>query len=134
MGYLIDTCIFIRQERNKGSLNNFLSKYPNEKMAISAITAAELLHGVFRAKDDSIKNKRKAFVESILDHVPILNFNLGCARIYAEVWAQLLSKGKTVSPHDLQIGCTALCVGMKLLTYNKKDFLSIPGLEIESFT
>lgn len=133
MGFLIDTCIFIKHERENKPLYDFLSKYSEEKVAISVITAAELLHGIFRAKNAAIKIKRQAFVENILSNVPSLEFDLSTARIYAQVWAEMAVKGKTVSAHDLQIGSTALNHGLTLITDNKKDFEKIPGIKIADF-
>lgn len=130
MGFLIDTCIFIQHERDNASLHDFLIKYNDESVAISVITAAELLHGIFRAKDSAIKIKRQAFVESILTQLPTLEFDLSTARIYAQIWAELAQKGKSIAAHDLQIGSTALNHGLTLITYNTKDFLRIPGLKM----
>lgn len=130
MGFLIDTCIFIRYERESTLLHEFLVKYNDENVGISVVTAAELLHGVFRAHTPAIRIKRQAFVESILSQMPALEFDLSTARIYAQVWAELAQKGKQVAPHDLQIGSTALNHGLTLITYNKKDFSKIPGLKI----
>lgn len=130
MGYLIDTCLFIDHERQKKSFLDFLDKFPNQHVAISVITAAELLHGVHRANKQALRLKRKAFVETIISEIPILDFDLKAARIYSEVWAKLLSKGMMISAHDLQIGSTALCHGLDIVTSNKKDFIKIPGVKI----
>lgn len=130
MGFLIDTCILIRYERDNMPLHDFLVEYAHENVAISVVTAAELLHGIFRAQNSAIKIKRQAFVESIITQIPTLEFDLSTARIYAQVWADLARKSKTIAPHDLQIGSTALNHGLTLLTYNKKDFTKIPGLKI----
>lgn len=130
MGYLIDTCLLIDQERRRKSFMDFLGKFPDRDIAISVITAAELLHGIHRAGKQSIKLKRKAFVETILSEIPIIDFDLKIARIYSEIWAKLLAKGMMISAHDLQIASTALCYGLDLVTYNKKDFTKVPGIKI----
>ena len=58
MGTLLDSSVLIRLERS-GSL---LTIGDNEEVAIAAITASELLHGVHRA-DPQRRAQREAFVE-----------------------------------------------------------------------
>lgn len=131
MAFLIDTCIFIAEERKQKNLHDFLQKKTDETLAISVITAAELLHGVHRAKNPETKNKRQVFVEQILQSVPVLDFGLITARIYAQIWAELAHRGKIISAHDLQIAATAMHHNLTLITFNTKDFLPVPGLKMQ---
>lgn len=128
MGFLIDTSILIHTERALTTLDTLLSKLGDENTGISVITAAELLHGIHRAENQGTKLKRSAFVEAVLEKIPIYPFDLKAARLYAALWAQLTKKGTPIGTHDLQIGATALSLGYAILTYNEKDFSRIPGL------
>ena len=92
--------------------------------------AAELLHGVHRAEDASRRSRREAFVETTLERLPVLPFNLDTARIHARIWAELASQGVSIGAHDLLIAATALSVGGRVATRDLRSFPRIPGLEI----
>ena len=76
MGFLIDSNILIAAERGLFSLPNWAATLADTPLALSAITASELLHGIHRAKEPSIAQKRLRFVEYILDLFPIIPFDL----------------------------------------------------------
>jgi predicted nucleic acid-binding protein len=46
---LIDSGVFIAAERGAFDLGSWLGARPEETFAISAVSASELLHGVYRA-------------------------------------------------------------------------------------
>jgi predicted nucleic acid-binding protein len=132
MGLVIDTNFFIDIEKNQlqiEKLDNF-SSYG--EAYIASVTASELLIGIHLANDISIKLRRSAFVESILETIPLLNFDEKVARTYAEIYAYFLKlRSKSSSNvHDLQIAATALAHGYPLLTSNVQDFEKIPGIKI----
>jgi len=102
----------------------------DEAVAITAITASELLHGCHRAKDAGVRARRSAFVEALLEAIPVLPFGLAEARRHAELWAELLRRGAMIGPHDLQIGATALAQGLGLVTLNQREFGRVPGLRV----
>ncbi len=101
---------------------------------LSVITVAELLHGVHRADSTKRRLKRSAYVEKVIESFPIYKFDISIARIYAELWSDLRSKGIQIGAHDLIIGATALSHGFSVATYNIKHFERIEGLKIENLT
>lgn len=130
MGILIDTNIFILAEKNKFSLttSDILTDAP---VYMSAITVSELLLGVHHA-DAKRRVRRSAFVEAILQSMPILPFTLETARVHAELFSYLSKKGKLIGAHDLLIAATALAHDCRLFTHNVREFKQVPGLEIQS--
>ena len=76
MGFLIDTSVLIAAERGRCSLADLVCDLAGESLALAAITASELLHGVHRAIDPNVAEKRSRFVEYILDLFPVLPFDL----------------------------------------------------------
>ncbi|MEQ9321502.1 MAG: type II toxin-antitoxin system VapC family toxin [Polyangiaceae bacterium] len=126
MGYLIDTSIFVAIER--GDLS--ASDVPEEPVAISAITASELLHGVHRADTAQRRGRRAAFVETVLEALPVLAIDLAVARSHAQIWADLRARGTIIGAHDLLIGATALAHGLTLATRNERHFRRIDGLKV----
>src|SRR5260370_40010999 len=88
MALLIDSSVLIAEERGERALEVLLSKAPDEDLAIAAITAAELLHGVHRA-DRAHRPAREAYVEHVLDTIPVIAFGTLAARAYARLSAEL---------------------------------------------
>lgn len=84
------------------------------------------------ADNISVKLKRSAFVERILETIPLLNFDEKVARVYAEIYAYCLKPRakSSANVHDLQIAATALAYGYPVLTSNVQDFEKIPGIII----
>jgi predicted nucleic acid-binding protein len=130
MGTLIDSSVLIASERGQFDLEAALAAQAEEQFAISAITASELLHGLYRAKTAAQRNRREAFLEGLLAKLPVIPFDLIVARIHARVWAQLAAKGVTVGPHDLLIAATALATDSTVATRDERSFPRIPGLSI----
>lgn len=131
MGVILDTSVLIAWERKASALESLAARRPDEQVGLSVITAAELLHGVHRADTTARRLRRSAYVEQVLASFPTYDFDLGVARIYAELWATLERKGKKVSAHDLIIGATAVSRGESVVTFNRRDFDKIPGLSVE---
>ncbi|MEP7326308.1 MAG: PIN domain-containing protein [Gemmatimonadota bacterium] len=130
MGVIVDTSLLIAAERGAIRLEALLETLGSEPVGIAAITASELLHGCHRAVDAATRTRRAAFVEAILDAVPVLPFGLTEARRHAELWANLSREGAMVGPHDMLIGATALARGDALATLNQLEFHRIAGLRL----
>jgi tRNA(fMet)-specific endonuclease VapC len=130
MGTLVDSSILIDAERGAFDLDRLLDQSADMELAISAITASELLHGVHRAPKKNQRARREAFVERLLEVWPVLPFDLTAARMHSRIWAGLASKGISMGAHDLMIGATALANGLALATRDKRSFPNIPGLQV----
>ena len=52
------------------------------------------------------------------------------ARVHADLWAGLATKGQLIGAHDLWIAATAVSHGMSLATGNVNEFERIPGLRL----
>jgi tRNA(fMet)-specific endonuclease VapC len=130
VGTLIDSSVLISLGRGPLDVHRAVAGHGDEQVAIAAITASELLHGVRRAATTSQRQRRETFVERMLSVLPILPFDGVTARIHASLWANLASKGKTVGAHDLLIAATAIAAGYRVLTRDRRSFGKIPGLEV----
>ena len=133
MARLIDSSVFIGLERRGTTMKALPDVTPNkdEHVALAAITAAELLAGVERADSPGRRVMRQSFVESVLDTLPVVSFDLLAARLHARLWADLLSRGLPTGAHDLLIAATALAHGYGILTDNLRHFRHIPGLDLQ---
>ena len=131
MASLIDSSVLIDVERGRVVLGVLLEGRGDRGIAMAAITAAELLHGVHRLRASKRKTRAEAVVETLLSSIPVLPFDLVCARAHARLGAELSRRGITVGTHDLMIGATALARGLSVITSDQRSFPRIPGLEIE---
>ena len=127
---MIDTSVIIRIEREDSSLNEFFASFEGEEAAISAITASELLVGVYRAASESRRKRRESFTEYVLGGLSVLAFDLAVARTHSRLWAELTTAGNMIGLHDLMIAATAVTNGLSVLTYNLREFSKVPGLDV----
>lgn len=131
MGVILDSSEIILLERNRGVVENLVAGREGEAFGISVVTVAELLHGVERADTEIRKIRRQAFVEKVIEMIPVFPFDMGVARIYARIWASLVQRGFTVGSHDLIIAATAISLDYTVITANRRDFEKIEGLRLE---
>jgi tRNA(fMet)-specific endonuclease VapC len=131
MGVILDSSEIIALERNRGIVENLVAGREDEPFGISVVTVAELLHGVERADTETRKIRRQAFVEKVIETIPVFPFDIGVARIYARIWASLMQRGFTVGAHDLIIAATAISLDYTVITANRRDFEKIAGLRLE---
>lgn len=133
MGVLIDASVLIGYERGGSAIEQRLAGREDEEFFVSVVTASELLHGVHRAKGADVRARRSAFVEAVLSRFPLLSIDLPTARTHAQLWAELVSTGKMIGPHDLWIAAACIAYGLTLVTENVREFERVPGLAIESW-
>jgi len=129
MGLIIDTSVFVRWERS-GRKIDFSAWDDQGEAALSVITASELLVGVQLADSEARRQRRSAFVESVLAQIPIRAFTLEVARVHAELFATLSRSGRMIGAHDLMIAATARHDDCAVLTTNVAEFEQVPGLQV----
>jgi predicted nucleic acid-binding protein len=100
------------------------------ELAISAMSAGELLHGCWRADSPARRARREEFVEAGLGALPVVALTLPIMRVFAEVDARLRASGSKLPTSDLLIGATALCRGDEVVTGNTRHFDKVPGLAV----
>lgn len=127
---ILDASVFIEAERGLFDLEALLDAAGDDSVAIAAVTASELLHGVERAADAAVRIRRHQFVERVVADFPVLPFGLHEAREHARIWAALATKGTLIGPHDLLIAATALAHQASVATLNEKEFSRVPGLSL----
>jgi len=128
MAIILDSSILVEYERRRFDLERLLEDH--SPPAIAAITAAELLIGVERADTAERRARRSEFVENILERIPIVDFELTQARLYAAQFANLVERGLIIVDRDLQIAATALSLDYDFGTLNTREFERIGGLKI----
>lgn len=130
MGVIIDSSVFIEIERRERPLDALVATLSNDDPGVAAITASELLAGVYRADSVERRSRRETFVESVFRSIPVLPFDLEVARTHAEILAQMASTGQVIGNFDMMIAATALTHEYQLLTHNVREFDRVPGLDV----
>jgi predicted nucleic acid-binding protein len=133
MGLLIDTNILIACEKGVLDLDRMIAEHDDDSVFLSVISASELLHGVHRAAEESVRTRRLAFVETLLKGMEVLEIDLAVARIHAELWSDLSERGQMIGPHDLWLAASALANDCTLVTRNIREFNRISGLKVETW-
>lgn len=134
MGLLIDSTLLIHAERNRLTparlIAELLERWGDVELAISAMSAGELLHGCWRADSPARRARREEFVEAVLSALPVIALTLPIMRVFAEVDARLCASGSKLPTSDLLIASTALWRGDEVVTGNTRHFDKIPGLTV----
>ncbi len=132
MKYMLDTniCIYTIKHKPEIVVKNFLKHDPDE-MCISAITYAELMHGVEKSQ---AKEKNRLAITMFLSSISILEFHNYAAEEYGKIRAELERKGTPIGPMDMLIAGHARSEGLILVTNNTREFFRVEDLEVEDWT
>jgi predicted nucleic acid-binding protein len=134
MGLVLDSSVLIAAERQGQTVYQILTglyRTQNDiELGISAVTVAELAHGVARAGSSERKEKRMLFIHELAVAVPIYDVTASIAFQAGLIDGEHQAKGVRVPLADLLIGVTALELGLGVGTSNLRHFGLIPGLSI----
>ena len=136
LGLILDSSVIIAAERKRQTVEQLLTSvgqaFGEVEIAISAVTLAELVHGVARANTPEIRAARRAFIDELKKHVPLHPVTDGTAEIAGQISGEQAAKGITLPADDLLIGASAIEQGYAVATLNIRHFEKIPGLQIVS--
>ena len=131
MKYMLDTNICIYAIKNKPEkVLNTLKEKLNDGICISAITLAELAHGVEKS---AARDKNRAALLRFLSILTVLPFDDLAAAEYGEVCANLQRKGTPIGTMDMLIAAHAKTEGLILVTNNTREFERVEGLTLENW-
>lgn len=139
MGTIVDTSVLIAIERGQLDAAAITAASrkdqagdggADEEIAIAAITASELLHGVHRMKSAVARARASRFVEAVLDSLRVVPFDIDVARVHAELDAELSAAGTPIGDADLMIAATAVWLDYRIATRDLRSFPRIKGLDI----
>jgi tRNA(fMet)-specific endonuclease VapC len=129
MALIIDADVIIRGERGLFDLPAWLEMQADKDPQIAAITVAELWHGVERATR-TYKPRREAYLQMIVEALPIVPYTDTTALEHARLWAALEASGKMIGYYDLIVAATALEGGSAVATFNTRHFSQVKGLRV----
>ena len=128
--YLLDTNIgiYVIKQRPIEVLTMFNKQ--QGRMAISAITLAELAHG---AEKSQFPERNLAVVDNFCSRLITLPYGDQAAYHYGSIRAVLEQAGKTIGVNDLHIAAQARSQGLILVSNNLREFERVPGLLMENW-
>ena len=129
--YLLDTNIVSYLMNGKCPVvQTRISAVGLDSCGVSAITEAELWHGVERKN----KNIRlRIAVRALLQQLSSLPWDADVARIYGSLRASQERQGKILSSEDMMIAAHALTLDLTLITHDAA-FAQVDGLRWEDWT
>ncbi len=130
MGFLIDTGIWVAVERGVLAPADVAAITKTESIFLSPVTIAELQYGAEMAANPSIRQKRLVALKR-LKRKPMLRIDSETGEIFGSLAAQLSrGRGHIFRVQDLWLAAQTIQHGYRFLTFNKKDFEDIPGLDL----
>jgi tRNA(fMet)-specific endonuclease VapC len=128
--YLLDTniVIYVLKRRPVEVLSTFNANA--NRMAISSITLAELLHG---AEKSSRVSENLSVIEDFCSRLVVLPYGAKAAQHYGAIRAALEKLGQPIGVNDLHIAGHARSEGLVLVTNNMSEFMRVPALEVENW-
>lgn len=131
MMYMLDTNICIYAIKNKPEqVLNKLKENLHNGICISAITLAELKHGVEKS---NYPDKNNMALLRFLSIMKVLPFTDIAANEYGKICAFLQKRGTIIGTMDMLIAAHAKSNNMILVTNNVREFERILDLQIENW-
>jgi predicted nucleic acid-binding protein len=134
MGLILDSSVLIAAERGGESVRAILKRIQatlgETEAGLSTVTVVELTHGIYRTKNDTHRERRRAFAEELCRDLVVHPVTLDIARLAGKVEGEQAARGVSIAFEDLLIGATALHLGYAVATLNVRHFRLIPELSV----
>ena len=128
--YLLDTNIVIYVIKRRPPAVCEVFNRHHGRMAISAITLAELVHG---AEKSQFPSRNLNVVEDFCSRLTVLPYPVAAAYHYGSIRAALERQGTPIGVNDLHIAAHARSSGLTVVTNNLAEFERVPGLLLENW-
>ena len=132
MGIVMDTSALVDLDRSEMTLDKALPNRLDEPLAIPMVVWSELLVGVRMAATPAKAARRRARLENLRLHVPLIPFDATVSEHYADIFAECLRTGKMIPQNDMAVAATARQLGYAVLVgkSDESHFRSIRGLQV----
>ena len=133
MGLILDSSILIAGERRGQTVKQVIERvravHGDVESALSVVSVIELAHGIYRARTDADRIRRRAFSDELVRDLIVHPVSLAIAELAGRIEGEQGAKGISIALEDLLIGSTALFLGFDVVTLNLRHFQAIPGLK-----
>jgi tRNA(fMet)-specific endonuclease VapC len=130
MKYLLDTNICVYFLNQKKSVVEEIKQIPNEDLAISIITIAELEYGA--SNSEKIENNLRR-IDFLKNKIKTLDIDFEIAREYGKIKSKLRKQGNLIDDFDILIGATAVVRNLTLITNNQQHFSRLKGVIMKNW-
>ena len=123
MGIVLDTSALVDMERRATPPETALHEHLNEPIVVPMIVWAELLTGVRLAQTPDQAAQRRARLEQLRLHIPLVPFDAAIAEKYADIFTECLKSGRMIPQNDMAVAATARHLGYSVLVGKKDEAL-----------
>src|SRR5579859_5189230 len=108
MGLILDTSVLIASERRGEAIEDILRQirriHGEIDIAISTVSVVELTHGIYRARAQADKDRRRLFTEKAFRDLLLHPVTLEIALLAGRIEGEQTAKGNIIAFEDLVIG------------------------------
>jgi len=108
MGLILDTSTLVTAERRGHNVREIFAQlratHGEVETGLAAVTVVELAHGIERAKLDTQRQRRQAFLDDLIADMTIHPLTAEIARLAGKLSGQEAERGITLPFEDLLIG------------------------------
>jgi tRNA(fMet)-specific endonuclease VapC len=130
--FVLDTniCIYLIKARPPEVLEH-LRATPVARMALSAVTVAELMYGVEKSMHPA---RNREALAALLAPLRVEPFDDRASEVYGRVRAELERQGNPIGALDTMIAAHALALNATLVTNDTREFERVNGLRLTNWT
>jgi predicted nucleic acid-binding protein len=103
MGIVLDTSALVVLERGETALDATLKDRLDDPMVIPMVVWAEMLVGIRMARTADVAARRRARMEELRLHVPLIPFNAAIAEHYADIFAECIRDGRMIPQNHMAV-------------------------------
>jgi len=134
LGLVLDSSAIITAERRKQPVSEFIESiwiaHGSVDLCLSPVTVAELVHGIYRADRPEVAERRRAYIEEIVNLIPVRPVTSKTGWLAGQIEGQEAAKGSVLPFNDLLIAVAAIEQYYGVLTSNLRHFRRVPGLVV----
>ncbi|GAA0898529.1 PIN domain-containing protein [Pseudonocardia zijingensis] len=124
---ILDTGVLVAGVRGRGHLDALAR---TDDIAIPAVAVAEYLLGTMLDTDPARAAAHRAFMEQLVQLVPVVGYDEVVAEHHAELLAHTQRAGEPRGVHDLIVAAIARSSGRTVVTTDKRArFGELPGVD-----
>jgi predicted nucleic acid-binding protein len=135
-GFLADTGIWVEVERGRLSAADLAAIIGKVPVYGSPVSIAELSQATELPPEEHVRARRRATVQRLLGKV-ILPIDAATGEVFGKLAFGLVKAGRGSPTHrvqDIWLAAQAIQHRLRLITYNRKDFDDVPGLDVQVLT
>ena len=99
LGLVLDSSAVIAAERQRQPVFDFigaiLQAHGPVELSLSPVTVAELVHGIYRAKTPETSRRRRAYIEELVDLIPVHPVGKQSAWLAGQIQGEEAARGKS---------------------------------------